>query len=89
VLRSIHTLKDVYADPAADVIFVEMGDYGLKFKARLWVDWNKGHDKWVEATGIIYEALQKAKIGIPYPTHTVYVKMKRLRNAPHYPLTII
>src|SRR3989338_5597694 len=74
VLHSIHTMKDVYLDPAPDVIFMEMGDSGLKFKARFWVDWNKGYDAWVEATGLIYGALAKAKIGIPYPTHTVYMK---------------
>lgn len=74
VLPAVKKMEGVHANPAADIIFVEMGDYGLKFKARFWVDWNKGHDKWVEATGLIYEALQKAKIGIPYPTHTVYMK---------------
>ena len=74
VMQSIHKMKEVYEDPAPHVIFVEMGDYGLKFKARFWVDWNKGYDAWVEATGVIYEALQKAKIDIPYPTHTVYMK---------------
>lgn len=73
-LRAITAMAGVYDDPAPDVIFVEMGDSGLKFKARFWVDWNKGYDKWVEATGVIYEALQKAKIGIPYPTRTVYIK---------------
>lgn len=74
VLQALKKMKEVYEDPAADVIFVEMGDSGLKFKARLWVDWNKGHDKWVEATGLIYEGLSKANIGIPYPTRTIYMK---------------
>lgn len=73
-LQAVKKIEGVYDDPAADIIFVEMGDYGLKFKARFWVDWNKGYDKWVEATGLIYGALQKAKIGIPYPTHTVHLK---------------
>ncbi len=73
-LQAIKKMEGLYEDPAADIIFVEMGDYGLKFKARFWVDWNKGYDKWVEATGLIYEGLQKAKIGIPYPTHTVHLK---------------
>ncbi len=74
VLQAIEKMENVYDDPVPDVIFVEMGDYGLKFKARFWVDWDKGYDKWVEATGLIYEALHKAKMGIPYPTRTIFMK---------------
>ncbi len=74
VLQAVKRMEGVYADPAPDVIFVEMGDSGLKFKARFWVDWDKGYDKWVEATETIYAALHKAGIGIPFPTRTVYLR---------------
>lgn len=74
VLQTIQSMKGVYEDPAPEVVMVEMGDYGLKFKARFWIEWKFWHEKWVEATEKIYLALQKAKIGIPYPTHTVHMK---------------
>ncbi len=74
VMKALRSMKDIYDEPYLDVIFVEMGDYGLKFKARFWTDWSNGYNKWVEATQAIYTALGKAKIRIPFPTHTVYLK---------------
>lgn len=73
VLEALKKIKDIYDDPYMDVIFVEMADSCLNFQARFWVDWDNGHRKWVEATQAIYSALNKAKIGIPFPTRTVYL----------------
>ncbi len=74
VLSAMKKINDIYDEPYMDVIFVEMADFGMKFKARFWADWGNAYDKWVEATQVIYAALHKAKIGIPFPTHTVYLK---------------
>ncbi len=74
VLQTVTKIKGVHDDPAPDVVFVEMGDSGLKFKARFWVSWDQGYDKWVEATEAIYKALHKAGVGIPFPTRTVYLR---------------
>mgnify|MGYP001604354989 FL=1 len=74
VLKALKEIKEIYDDPYMDVVFIEMGDSGLKFQARFWADWSNAYLKWVEATEKIYEALNKAKIGIPFPTQTVYLK---------------
>ena len=74
VLEALKKIKDIYDEPYMDVVFEEMGDSSLKFKARFWVDWDNAYSKWLEATQAIYNALNKAKIGIPFPTRTVYMK---------------
>lgn len=74
VLPALKGIKDIFSDPYMDVIFVSMGDSGLHFKARFWVDWSNAYSKWVEATQVVYAALNSANIGIPFPTRTVYLK---------------
>ena len=74
VLETLKKMKDIYDDPYMDVIFIEMADSGLNFQARFWADWEHAYSKWLEATEEIYNALNKAKIGIPFPTRTVYLK---------------
>ena len=57
------------------ILFLNMGDSALEFKARFWVK-NYG-DKFstkIRATEDIYKSLNKSKIGIPFPTRTVYLK---------------
>jgi small-conductance mechanosensitive channel len=61
-----------------------MGDFALKFRAHFWLaDWEtafgrKGSEpKKSEATTLIYNALNKAKIEIPFPTHTVLVSKEK------------
>ncbi len=60
-------------DPKPEVVFKEMADSSLNFELRFWVDdvdnvWPKKF----EANEKLYNALNKAKIGIPFPTRTVY-----------------
>ena len=75
VLGVITKMEGVMADPAPSIQFIEMGDFALKFKAHFWVEkWNEAYGKKLEATEKIYNALRKAKIGIPFPTQTVYLK---------------
>lgn len=74
VLSALKKVKEIYDEPYMDVLFAEMGDSGLHFKARFWADWDKAYLKRVEATQAIYAALNKANIGIPFPTRTVYLK---------------
>jgi MscS family membrane protein len=57
------------------VLFMDMGDFALKFEARFWVKSYKDRFQTkVDATESIYKALVKSKIGIPFPTSTVYLK---------------
>ncbi|PIN73460.1 hypothetical protein COV20_04515 [Candidatus Woesearchaeota archaeon CG10_big_fil_rev_8_21_14_0_10_45_16] len=77
VLEALQKIDKIYSDPYMDVIFVEMGDFALKFKARFWVDWDNAYAKWVEATEVIHATLLKAKIEIPFPTQTLYLKKEK------------
>ncbi len=75
VLKVIGGIEGVLKEPAPVVQFTEMGDFALKFRANFWVEkWSISYDKKLEATEKMYNALRKAKIGIPFPTQTVYLK---------------
>ena len=75
VVKTIKSMKDVLDDPAPAAHFFEMGDFSLKFKAYFWVDsWKNAYTKKLEATEKIYDALNKSKIGIPFPTRTIYLQ---------------
>lgn len=68
-------VKGILKDPPVSVVFTEMGGSSLDFQARFWVEhYGKAYDKKLETTDLIYNTLNKAKIGIPFPTQTVYVK---------------
>lgn len=68
-------MKDISDDPYMDTVFTEMGDFALLFEARFWVDdYREAYNKKLEATEKIYAALNKAKIGIAFPTQTIHLK---------------
>ena len=78
VLKEIKKIESVIDDPAPTVIFSEMGDFALKFEAKFWVaDVSQRYSAKLEAIERIYKALYKNKIGIPFPTHTVYLRKKK------------
>jgi len=57
------------------VEFLSMGDYSLNFTAKFWC--NDYGDVWSTERALtkeIYNGLNKNKIGIPFPTHTIYMK---------------
>lgn len=58
------------------VVFNEMGDSSLNFSTLIWSTHDKSWNVKLEATNKIYNALKKAKIGIAFPTRTVYLKKK-------------
>ena len=75
VLDALKKVKGVLKEPVPKVYFNEMGDSSLKFKLFFWVDsYTKRFDAKEEATEIVYNALNKAKINIPFPTQTIYLK---------------
>ncbi len=77
-LNELRSLKDALKNPAPKVVFSEIGDFSMKFKAFFWVD---SIEKKIEAKDAaltsIYDALNKNRIGIPFPTRTVYLKKER------------
>lgn len=75
ILGEIKKLKNVLKDPGPQVMFIEMADFSLNFSARFWVaDYRERFKTKENATCLFYNALNKAKIGIPFPTRTVYME---------------
>ncbi len=68
-------MKGIQKEPVPLVEFIEMGESSLNCIAKFWVpDYTMAYDKKLEATDLIYKELNKAKIGIPFPTRTIYMK---------------
>ncbi|MBU0457705.1 MAG: mechanosensitive ion channel family protein [Nanoarchaeota archaeon] len=75
VLNVVNKMENILNDPKPSALFLQMGDSALLFSVKFWVPkWDKSYDKKLEATQKIYDALNKAKISIPFPTRTVYMK---------------
>lgn len=75
VLNVIKKMEDVLEEPKPAVQFLKMGNSSLDFAARFWVaKWDQAYDKKLEATEKIYNALNKAKIELAFPTQTIYLK---------------
>ena len=75
VLNEIKKINSILNEPAPLVIFDELGDFALKFKAFFWVS---SIEKKVEAkeaaVTAVYNALNKNKIVIPFSTRTIFLK---------------
>ena len=77
-LSELGSIKMALKEPAPQVIFDELGDFAIKFKAFFWVSSiEKKPEAKEAAVNAIYNALNKNKIGIPFPTRTVYLKEEK------------
>jgi len=75
VVDAIKKIDTVLEDPPPEVIFKNLSDFSLDFIARAWVkNYNDAFSTSLKMREAIYEALNKANIGIPFPTRTIYVK---------------
>ncbi len=75
VMNILQKNKEILNAPSPSVDFLEMGDFALRFEARFWVErWDMAYLKKLEITEEIYNALNKSKINIPFPTKTIYIK---------------
>ncbi|MFH1848615.1 MAG: mechanosensitive ion channel family protein [archaeon] len=76
VINTLTKIENVIVDDeerSPFVKFLEMADFSLNFKAYFWVpDYTMRFAMRDLAVSAIYKALRKAKIGIPFPTRTVY-----------------
>lgn len=75
VIEEIEKIEIVNKDEEVRVLFIEMGDSSLNFKAMFWVD--DIAKKWPahqEAITRVYRRLYNEKIGIPYPQTTVWMR---------------
>jgi small-conductance mechanosensitive channel len=75
VIDAVKKIESVIDDPKPVVHFLKMSDFSLDFVARAWVaSFAEAYDTQIEMTEVIYNALNRARIGIPFPTRTVYTK---------------
>ncbi len=73
-LKKISSVK-ILKEPAPFVLFMEMGDFALKFNMYFWVETPK--ERFLvkdELNTLVYNAFRKAKVQVPFPTQTVYLK---------------
>ena len=78
VLNEIKSLKLALSEPEPKVVFDELGDFALRYKGFFWISSiEKKIDAREAALTGIYNALEKNKIGIPFPTRTVYLKSEK------------
>ncbi|TKJ17674.1 hypothetical protein CEE44_04040 [Candidatus Woesearchaeota archaeon B3_Woes] len=73
-LETVKKIPEVLKDPEPQIWFTQMGDFALNFKIMFWVD--ELSKKWPthqKAITELYNNLNKAQIGIPFPTRTVYL----------------
>ena len=75
VLKELSKVEYVVKDPEPVVMFLEMGDSSLNFKAYYHVDSYKNRFVTIDKVNTrIYKALNKAKIEIPFPQMDVNLK---------------
>ena len=75
VLQELKKIKGFTKDPEPTVRFLEMGNSSLNFKAYFFVEsFEQRFDAIHEANTRIYNALNRAKISIPFPQMDVHLK---------------
>lgn len=75
VLSALRGLVGVCTKPAPVVHFIALGDSALQLKLKFFIhDYRRRHDMRSIVTQRVYEALNAAKIAIPYPTRIVHLK---------------
>ncbi|MFP4403344.1 MAG: mechanosensitive ion channel family protein [Candidatus Woesearchaeota archaeon] len=80
-LKEIKEIKSCLNDPKPLVRFLEMADSALNFKAFFHVEtFGEAYSSLDEANTRLYNALNKAGIGIPFPQMDVHLKEKNYQN---------
>ena len=75
VLQAIQRIELVQELPEPAVQFIKMGDFALDFMVRVWInDYTQAYTTQLLVTDAVYNALNQAGIGIPFPTHTIYMQ---------------
>lgn len=75
VMDAIKKVDSVLEEPAPVVQFLKMSDFSLDFIVRVWVrEFTEAFNTKLLVTDAIYNALNEARIGIPFPTRTIFTK---------------
>jgi len=78
VMKEINKLDNLDKNHEPSVMFMEMGDSALKFKARVWL--KSYRERFVtkeKLTCFIYDTLNKNKVSIPFPQMDVHLKGRK------------
>lgn len=75
VLQEVKKIDGVLEEPAPVVHFLKMSDFSLDHVVRVWIrEYTAAYDMKIKVTEVVYNALNQAGIGIPFPTRTVFTK---------------
>jgi MscS family membrane protein len=75
VLDAIKKIDGVLEYPPPKVQFLAMSDFALDYVARVWVSrYTDAYNMKLTVTDVVYNALNDAGIGIPFPTRTIFTK---------------
>ena len=75
ILKEVEKIEGLMKDPVPEVQFMEMGEFALKFRLVFWVEkWSQAFNMKLKLNELVYDVLNKNKIGMPFPTRTVYIK---------------
>ncbi len=75
VMNAISGISEVLKSPSPQLILTKMGDYGLEFRLFVWItSVEQKYETLDKVNREIYKSLVENGIGIPYPTHTVYIE---------------
>lgn len=78
LLNAVNGMKQISLPHMTKVVFVKMNEYSLDFKLLFFIDDYK--NKYLaesEALSLVYNALKKNHIEIPFPTRTLYMRKKK------------
>jgi MscS family membrane protein len=75
VLEAVKKIEGVLEEPAPVVQFLKMSDFSLDHVVRVWVkEYTEAYNMKLIVTEAVYNALNQAGIGIPFPTRTIFTK---------------
>lgn len=75
VLEAVQKIDGILESPAPVVQFLKMSDFSLDYVVRVWVkEYTEAFDMKIMVTDVVYNALNQAGIGIPFPTRTIFTK---------------
>ena len=81
VMGLVNGLKNLDDKNESQVMFVEMGPSSINFKALVWLtSYEYRFETKEKLNCMIYDALQKNNIGIPFPQMDVHVDLKRKKK---------
>lgn len=75
VEKLLESTIDIVKDDVSNLVVLGLGDYAINCEMRFWVeDYSTAFYKKAEVVEALYNSLNKAKIELPFPTRSIYIK---------------